>query len=151
MRQLIQKLGTKSKEAFFRTTIINRNNATASAASGSMDLSKESIQQNQQHHHNDKQKSSKINLVTAINDALRISLQTDQSAIVFGEDVSFGGVFRASQNLMDEFGSSRVFNTPLSENGIAGFAVGYASMGGTAIAEIQFADYVSFFFFMHAF
>ena len=40
------------------------------------------------------------------------------------------------------FGADRVFNTPLSENGIAGFAIGYASMGGTAIGEIQFADYI---------
>lgn len=39
-------------------------------------------------------------------------------------------------------GSERVFNTPLTEQGIAGFAAGYAAMGGTAIAEIQFADYI---------
>lgn len=45
--------------------------------------------------------------------------------------------------MRDEFGEDRVFNTPLSENGIAGFAIGYAATGGTAIGEIQFADYVS--------
>lgn len=44
--------------------------------------------------------------------------------------------------LREEFGAHRVFNTPLCEQGIAGFAVGYAAMGGTAIAEIQFADYI---------
>jgi 2-oxoisovalerate dehydrogenase E1 component beta subunit len=43
--------------------------------------------------------------------------------------------------LADEFGK-RVFNTPLTEQGIAGFGIGYASVGGTAIAEIQFGDYV---------
>ena len=62
--------------------------------------------------------------------------------VIFGEDVAFGGVFRCSTGLKDEFGESRVFNTPLCEQGIAGFAIGYAAMGGTAIAEIQFADYI---------
>eukprot|EP01034_Spumella_vulgaris_P027928 gene27929-34714_t len=69
-------------------------------------------------------------------------MQTDPTAVVFGEDVGFGGVFRCSVGLQEEFGSNRVFNTPLCEQGIAGFAIGYASMGKTAIAEIQFADYI---------
>lgn len=86
--------------------------------------------------------TEKMNLFTAINDAMSIALKTDESAILFGEDVAFGGVFRCSQNLREEFGEDRIFNTPLSENGIAGFAIGYASMGGTAIGEIQFADYI---------
>lgn len=84
----------------------------------------------------------KMNLFTAINDAMSIAMKTDGNAIVFGEDVGFGGVFRCSQGLQEQFGKDRVFNTPLSENGIVGFAIGYASMGGTAIAEIQFADYI---------
>lgn len=62
--------------------------------------------------------------------------------VVFGEDVSFGGVFRATSGLAEQFGRDRVFNTPLTEQGIAGFAVGMASVGHTAIAEIQFADYI---------
>lgn len=86
--------------------------------------------------------TSRLNLFTAINAAMRTAMRTDPTAIVFGEDVGFGGVFRCSQDLLDEFGKDRVFNTPLSENGIAGMAVGYASVGGTAIAEIQFADYI---------
>jgi 2-oxoisovalerate dehydrogenase E1 component beta subunit len=83
-----------------------------------------------------------MNLFTAINDAMSIAMETDETAIVFGEDVAFGGVFRCSQHLRDKFGPDRVFNTPLSENGIAGFAIGYAATGGTAIGEIQFADYI---------
>jgi len=63
--------------------------------------------------------TSKLNLFTAINSAMRTAMQTDDTAIVFGEDVSFGGVFRCAQNLREEFGEERVFNTPLSENGIA--------------------------------
>lgn len=90
----------------------------------------------------DKLETTKMNLFTAINDAMSIALRTDPTAIVFGEDVAFGGVFRCSQNMREEFGEDRVFNTPLSENGIAGFAIGYAATGGTAIGEIQFADYV---------
>ena len=62
--------------------------------------------------------------------------------MVFGEDVSFGGVFRATTGLAEKFGKDRVFNTPLTEQGIAGFAIGMAAVGHTAIAEIQFADYI---------
>lgn len=86
--------------------------------------------------------TERMNLFTAINNAMSIALQTDDSAVVFGEDVAFGGVFRCTQGLREKFGADRVFNTPLSENGIAGFAIGYASMSGTAIGEIQFADYI---------
>jgi len=83
-----------------------------------------------------------MNLFTAINSALDIALKTDDSAVLFGEDVKFGGVFRCSIDLNDRYGTDRVFNTPLCEQGIVGFAVGYASVGRTAIAEIQFADYI---------
>ncbi|KAA0194402.1 hypothetical protein HAZT_HAZT012120 [Hyalella azteca] len=71
-----------------------------------------------------------------------IALATDDSAILFGEDVGFGGVFRCSVGLQDKYGRQRVFNTPLCEQGIAGFAIGVACAGSTAIAEIQFADYI---------
>lgn len=86
--------------------------------------------------------TKRMNLFTALNDAMRIAMETDDSAILFGEDVGFGGVFRCSVGLQEKFGKDRVFNTPLCEQGIAGFAIGYASMGKTAIAEIQFADYI---------
>uniref|UniRef100_A0A0E0Q4K6 3-methyl-2-oxobutanoate dehydrogenase (2-methylpropanoyl-transferring) n=1 Tax=Oryza rufipogon TaxID=4529 RepID=A0A0E0Q4K6_ORYRU len=83
-----------------------------------------------------------VNLFTAINQALHIALDTDPRSYVFGEDVGFGGVFRCTTGLADRFGRNRVFNTPLCEQGIAGFAVGLAAMGNRAIAEIQFADYI---------
>lgn len=57
--------------------------------------------------------------------------------VVFGEDVAFGGVFRCTVGLRDQFGPDRVFDSTLCEQGIAGFGIGYASMGKTAIAEIQ--------------
>ncbi|KII89191.1 hypothetical protein PLICRDRAFT_91613 [Plicaturopsis crispa FD-325 SS-3] len=84
----------------------------------------------------------KMNTYQAIRDAMSIALLKDDNAVVFGEDVSFGGVFRCTMGLAEEFGRERVFNTPLTEQGIAGFAIGLASMGHTAIAEIQFADYI---------
>ncbi|KAH9066355.1 thiamine diphosphate-binding protein [Lactarius vividus] len=84
----------------------------------------------------------KMNLYQAVRDAMGIALAKDDTAIVFGEDVAFGGVFRCTMGLAEEFGRERVFNTPLSEQGIAGFGIGVASMGQTAIAEIQFSDYI---------
>lgn len=66
----------------------------------------------------------------------------DLLAVIFGEDVAFGGVFRCTVGLQEKHGKSRVFNTPLCEQGIAGFGIGAATAGATAIAEIQFADYI---------
>lgn len=82
------------------------------------------------------------NLHGAINTSLHHALKTDENVLLFGEDVAFGGVFRCSKGLVDEFGTGRVFNTPLSEQGIVGFAVGCAAEGMKPVAEIQFADYV---------
>ena len=65
-----------------------------------------------------------MNLFQSINDAMRIALETDDSAILFGEDVAFGGVFRCSMGLQEQFGQARVFNTPRCEQGILGFGVG---------------------------
>ncbi|KAJ3309236.1 hypothetical protein HDV04_006300 [Boothiomyces sp. JEL0838] len=86
--------------------------------------------------------TKKLNLFQSVNEALATALETDEKAVVFGEDVAFGGVFRATMGLAEKFGKRRVFNTPLVEQGIAGFGIGMAAVGHTAIAEIQFADYV---------
>ena len=85
--------------------------------------------------------SSRQNLYQAINSALRHGLETDERTLIFGEDIHFGGVFRCTMGLAADFGSSRVFNTPLTEQGIVGFAVGAAAQGMKALAEIQFSDY----------
>ncbi|CAK7265778.1 hypothetical protein SEPCBS57363_001758 [Sporothrix epigloea] len=86
--------------------------------------------------------TKRMNLYQAINDAMSIALAEDESVLLFGEDVAFGGVFRCSMNLKETYGDERVFNTPLSEQGIVGFAIGVAAEGMRPIAEIQFADYV---------
>lgn len=83
-----------------------------------------------------------MNLFTAINSAMDVALGADEKACVFGEDVAFGGVFRCTLGLREKYGNNRVFNTPLCEQGIAGFAVGMAAVGATPIAEMQFADYI---------
>ncbi|XP_013778367.1 2-oxoisovalerate dehydrogenase subunit beta, mitochondrial-like isoform X2 [Limulus polyphemus] len=83
-----------------------------------------------------------MNLFQSITNALDIALSSDTTAVVFGEDVAFGGVFRCTVGLQDKYGKDRVFNTPLCEQGIAGFGIGMATAGATAVAEIQFADYI---------
>ncbi|CAD5117090.1 unnamed protein product [Dimorphilus gyrociliatus] len=83
-----------------------------------------------------------MNLFESITSALDCALKRDPSACVFGEDVGFGGVFRCTVGLQEKYGADRVFNTPLSEQGIAGFAIGLAVAGATPIAEMQFADYI---------
>ena len=85
----------------------------------------------------------RMNMLQAVNSALRCELQHNPSVIIFGEDVGkFGGVFRATANLQKEFGEHRVFDTPLSENGIVGAAVGMAIYGLRPVPEIQFADFI---------
>jgi len=84
----------------------------------------------------------RTNLCRAINGALDMALGMNDTSIVFGEDVGSGGVFRCTEGLQKKYGRQRVFNTPLSEQGIVGFGIGAAAAGYTAIAEIQFADYI---------
>lgn len=86
--------------------------------------------------------TKKLNLFQAVNDALGTALAEDESVVVFGEDVAFGGVFRCTMKLAETHGGDRVFNTPLSEQGILGFGIGLAAEGMRPVAEIQFADYV---------
>ena len=83
------------------------------------------------------------NIIQAVNDALRIEMRRDARVVVLGEDVGkFGGVFRATTGLYDEFGPDRVFDTPLAEAGIIGSAVGMALYGLRPVPEIQFADFI---------
>jgi 2-oxoisovalerate dehydrogenase E1 component beta subunit len=86
---------------------------------------------------------AKLNMLQAINNALDIAMDENDTTLCFGEDVGyFGGVFRATSGLQDKYGKQRCFNTPLVEQGIIGFANGLAAQGSRPIAEIQFADYI---------
>ena len=83
------------------------------------------------------------NIIQAVNDGLRTEMRRDPSVVVLGEDVGhFGGVFRATKSLQEEFGDHRVFDTPLAESGIIGTAIGMAMYGFRPVPEVQFADFI---------
>ncbi len=92
----------------------------------------------------DEQMSTRdLSMIEAINDALGIMLERDPSVILLGEDIGyFGGVFRCTAGLQERFGKTRVFDTPISECGIIGVAVGMGVYGLRPVPEIQFADYI---------
>lgn len=96
----------------------------------------------ERYHSKCKGEKQKMNMFQAINNALDLALEKDESTLLFGEDIAFGGVFRCSINLQSKYGTDRVFNTPLCEQGIVGFGIGAACQGAKAICEIQFADYI---------
>ena len=84
-----------------------------------------------------------MNIIQAVNDCLRLEMRRDPKVVVLGEDVGrFGGVFRATTGLFDEFGPERCMDTPLAEAGIVGSAIGMALYGMRPVAEIQFADFI---------
>src|SRR6266480_2168606 len=83
------------------------------------------------------------NIIQALTDALRIEMRRDPRVVVLGEDVGrFGGVFRVTEGLQQEFGADRCIDTPLAESGIVGTAIGMALYGMRPVPEIQFGDYV---------
>lgn len=84
-----------------------------------------------------------ISYIDAVTMALREEMRRDKNVFVLGEDVGVrGGVFRATNGLIEEFGEERVIDTPLAESAIAGVAVGAAAYGMRPVAEIQFADFI---------
>jgi pyruvate/2-oxoglutarate/acetoin dehydrogenase E1 component len=91
----------------------------------------------------DEQAASRLNIVSAVNETLFQEMDRDDSVRVLGYDVGpIGGVYRATEGLHEEFGGQRVIDTPLSENGILGTAVGMAMRGERPVAEIQFLGFI---------
>lgn len=85
----------------------------------------------------------RMTMIEAIRDAHAVAMERDPDVIAMGEDVGyFGGVFRCTAGLQKRFGVDRCFDTPISELGIVGAAVGMAAYGLKPVAEIQFADYM---------
>jgi 2-oxoisovalerate dehydrogenase E1 component beta subunit len=84
-----------------------------------------------------------MNIIEAVRSALQTQMRVDSRVVVLGEDIGkFGGVFRATSGLYDEFGADRVIDTPLAEAGIVGTAIGMALYGLRPVPEIQFADFI---------
>jgi pyruvate dehydrogenase E1 component beta subunit len=87
---------------------------------------------------------TEINIVEAVRDTLDEKMAEDDSVVVLGEDVGVdGGVFRATDGLIDAYGEERVMDTPLDEAGIVGTSVGMAVNGLRPVAEIQFSGFIT--------
>ena len=86
---------------------------------------------------------ARMTMIQAINDGLATMMERDKNIVVLGEDVGyFGGVFRVTAGLQEKFGATRCFDTPITECGIIGAAIGMAAYGLRPVPEIQFADYI---------
>jgi pyruvate dehydrogenase E1 component beta subunit len=86
---------------------------------------------------------AKLRYAEALNQALREEMQRDPSVFLFGEDIArYGGVFKVTRGLMDEFGEGRVRDTPISEQTLAAMAVTAAMTGTRPILEIMYADFM---------
>jgi 2-oxoisovalerate dehydrogenase E1 component beta subunit len=84
-----------------------------------------------------------MNMIQALNSAHDVMMERDSSVVALGEDVGyFGGVFRVTEHLQKKYGKTRIFDAPISENGIVAAAIGMAAYGLRPVAEIQFADYI---------
>ncbi len=84
-----------------------------------------------------------MNIVQAVNNAMEIMLKEDPNVVVFGEDVGVeGGVFRVTENLQQQYGKERVFDSPLAESGIVGTGLGMAIGGLRPVVEMQFSGFV---------
>ncbi len=82
--------------------------------------------------------------VEAIREGIREEMSTDERVFVLGEDVAvYGGAFKVTAGMLEEFGENRVIDTPISESGIVATAIGAAMMGMRPVAEMQFADFIS--------
>src|SRR5512134_698519 len=84
----------------------------------------------------------KTTYIQAINEAVREEMNRDERVYMIGEDIGhYGGLFRVTRNLMDEFGERRIIDTPISEQGFMGMAVGSAMVGMRPIVELMYMDF----------
>ena len=84
----------------------------------------------------------KTTYIQAINEALREEMQRDANVFMIGEDIArYGGLFRVTRNLFSEFGDTRMLDTPISEQGFMGMAIGAATAGMRPIVELMYMDF----------
>src|SRR5678816_3462289 len=82
--------------------------------------------------------------IEAIKQGIWEEMEKDERVFVLGEDVGiYGGAFKVTAGMLERFGEDRVVDTPISESGIVGAAIGAALMGMRPVAEMQFADFIS--------
>jgi 2-oxoisovalerate dehydrogenase E1 component beta subunit len=82
--------------------------------------------------------------LTAIREALQEEMRADESVFLLGEDIgAYGGAFKVTEGMLDEFGPDRVIDTPIAEAAIVGAAIGAAHMGLKPVAEMQFIDFIA--------
>ncbi|MDP4236341.1 MAG: alpha-ketoacid dehydrogenase subunit beta [Bacteroidota bacterium] len=82
--------------------------------------------------------------IDAINDALQYEMERDSSVFLIGEDIgAFGGAFKATKGLYQRFGKDRVIDTPITEAGLVGAAIGASLFGYRPVAEMQFSDFIT--------
>jgi pyruvate/2-oxoglutarate/acetoin dehydrogenase E1 component len=85
----------------------------------------------------------KLSMMEAIREAIQQEMRADQNAILLGEDVGkFGGAFHVSHGLLEEFGPTRVWDTPICEESLVGVGIGAALTGLRPIVELQYADFI---------
>ena len=85
---------------------------------------------------------SEMTFVQAINAGLRQELDRDPDVFMMGEDIAhYGGMFRVTEGLMDTYGPKRILDTPISESGFVGMALGAALAGKRPVAEVMFIDF----------
>lgn len=88
--------------------------------------------------------SRETTYLEAISQALDEEMSRDERVFLMGEDIGiYGGAFKITEGFLDKFGEWRVLDTPLSESGIVGAAIGAAMMGLRPVVEMQFADFIS--------
>ncbi|MEA2219281.1 MAG: hypothetical protein QOJ35_1907, partial [Solirubrobacteraceae bacterium] len=87
---------------------------------------------------------SEMTYLRAISDGLRTEMRDDDRVLLMGEDIGvFGGAFKVTDGLFEEFGAERVMDTPLAESGIIGTAIGAAVVGMRPVCEMQFSDFIA--------
>jgi pyruvate/2-oxoglutarate/acetoin dehydrogenase E1 component len=87
---------------------------------------------------------SQLTLLEGVRQALRDEMASDPSVVLLGQDIGeFGGAFKVTQGLLDEFGAHRVVDTPISESGMIGAAIGASMVGLKPVVEMQFIDFLA--------
>jgi 2-oxoisovalerate dehydrogenase E1 component beta subunit len=87
---------------------------------------------------------AQLTFLEAIADALKIQMRTDESVFMIGEDIgTYGGAFKLTKGFLDEFGSKRIIDAPISEAAIIGAAIGAAINGMRPVVEMQFMDFIT--------